>query len=256
MPSRVIVNGAQGKMGRLACETLDKHPDFQLVARLTRGDNLEQAIAKTAAHIVVDLTSAEVVYENAQVIINSGAHPVIGSSGLLDEQIHTLRQDCVKRKIGGLIVPNFSISAVLMMQFAAMAAQYFPDAEIIEAHHPQKLDAPSGTAMKTADMIAAARSHRPEKRIEKALLPGARGAQHHDVPIHSIRLPGVLASQTVMFGNLGETLTITHNTLDRSSFMPGIVLACQRVQQLETLYYGLEHVMNTSDSARVKDTTL
>lgn len=243
MPYHVIVNGAHGKMGALACKTIQEHTEFQLVASLGSRDNLGVAITETCAQIVIDLTRADCVFENSLTIINHGAHPIIGTSGLLGEQIQTLRQLCEEKKLGGIIVPNFSISAVLMMRFAAEAARLLPDVEIIEAHHPQKLDAPSGTALKTAELIAMARRTAKSKLPLKELLPGARGATHHDVNIHSLRLPGILARQQVIFGNTGETLTITHDTLDRSSFMPGLILACQRVKELDTLYYGLEDLL-------------
>lgn len=244
MQNRVIVNGANGKMGTLACKTLQEHSDFQLVASLSRHDDLHAAIASTHAQIVIDLTNADCVYQNSLTIINQGAHPVIGSSGLLEEQIQMLRQLCEEKKLGGVIAPNFSISALLMMRFAADAARLLPEVEIIEAHHQQKLDAPSGTAIKTAEVIANARRMPKATLPLKELLPGARGATHHDVNIHSLRLPGILARQQIIFGNVGETLSITHDTIDRSSFMPGLVLACQHVSQLNTLYYGLEHLLD------------
>ncbi|ETO94400.1 4-hydroxy-tetrahydrodipicolinate reductase [Legionella oakridgensis] len=244
MQTRVIVNGAHGKMGTLACETITKHPDFQLVAGLTREDDLQSVIMETNAQIVIDLTRADCVYQNCLTIINSKVHPVIGTSGLLDEQIKTLRTLCEEKKLGGMIAPNFSIGAVLMMRFAAMAARYLPEAEIIEVHHQQKLDAPSGTAMKTAELIAAARRYEKNQLPLKELVSGARGASYHEVNIHSLRLPGVLAQQQVLFGNQGETLSIHHNSIDRNSFMPGIILACQRVQTINSLYYGLEHLLD------------
>lgn len=243
MTNRVIVNGAKGKMGRLACEIINKHPSFQLVAELGREDNLQRSIKKTKANIVIELTRADCVYNNSLTIIKNNAHPVIGASGLLPEQIHTLQNLCNEQKLGGLIVPNFSIAAVLMMRFAAIAAQFLPEVEIIEAHHQQKLDAPSGTAIKTAEMIAASRREKRNQLELKELLPGARGATYDDVNIHSLRLPGVLAHQQVIFGNTGETLIITHNSIDRSSFMPGIILACEQVSQIHALYYGLEHLL-------------
>lgn len=244
MQRRVIINGAQGKMGVLACKTIQEDPEFQLVGQLGRMDSLQTAIAETKADIVIDLTSAESVYANALTIIDQGAHPIIGTSGLLEEQIQALRQRCEDKALGGIIVPNFSISALLMMRFAVDAARLLPDVEIIEAHHPQKLDAPSGTAIKTAELIGAARQTIKNKLPLKELLPGARGATHHDVHIHSLRLPGILARQQIIFGNTGETLSITHDTIDRSSFMPGLILACQHVQALHTLYYGLEHLLD------------
>ncbi|CDZ76018.1 4-hydroxy-tetrahydrodipicolinate reductase [Legionella massiliensis] len=241
----VIVNGAHGKMGSLACETIKNHPDFLLVAGLTRQDNLRQAIAETKATIVIDLTRADCVYENSLTIIDSGAHPVIGTSGLLDDQIKTLKQYCDAQELGGIIVPNFSIGAVLMMRFAAQAARFLTEVEIIETHHQQKLDAPSGTAMKTAEMIAKARNSSPNQLALRELVSGARGGSHQGVPIHSLRLPGFIASQQVIFGSHGESLTISHNSIDRASFMPGLILACQGVQKLNTLYYGLETILDS-----------
>lgn len=243
MLTRVIVNGAHGKMGSLACETLNNHPEFELVAQLGRQDDLSQAILNTKAQVVVDLTRADSVYQNSLTIIKHGAHPVIGASGLLPDQIKELTALCEAQRLGGLIAPNFSISAVLMMIFAAKAAEYFTEVEIIETHHQQKLDAPSGTALKTAEMIAAARKKSKNQLNLKELIPGARGGTHCDVNIHSLRLPGVLARQQVIFGNPGETLSITDDSVDRSCFMPGVVLACQKVLELTTLIYGLEHVL-------------
>lgn len=243
MLTRVIVNGANGKMGSLACETLMKHSEFELVAQLNKQDNLAQVIEDTGAQIVVDLTRADCVYDNSLTIIQHGARPVIGTSGLISTQIKELTERCEAKQLGGIIVPNFSISAVLMMIFAAKAAEYLPEVEIIETHHQQKLDAPSGTAIKTAEMIGAARKS-PKNKLElKELIPGARGGSHHEVSIHSLRLPGVIARQEVLFGSLGETLSITHDSTDRSCFMPGIILACQKVLNLSTLVYGLEHLL-------------
>ena len=249
MLTRVIINGARGKMGILACETISKHPDFKLVGSLSREDNLRLAIEREKAQIVVDLTRADCVFDNSLAIIESGAHPVIGTSGLLTEQITHLQELCRRKQLGGIIVPNFSISAVLMMHFAALAAHHLTAVEIIEAHHPQKFDAPSGTALKTAEMIAAARAvgsllTGESTKSSNELIGGARGGLYQDIAIHSLRLPGILANQQVIFGSMGETLTITHNTLDRSAFMPGIILCCQKVQQLQSLYYGLEQVID------------
>ncbi|KTD62225.1 4-hydroxy-tetrahydrodipicolinate reductase [Legionella spiritensis] len=243
MTIRVIVNGARGKMGLLACDTIEQHPDFQLVGALSRQDNLRKTINDTHARIVIDLTRADCVFENTLAIIECGAHPVIGTSGLLDAQINSLTELAKARKLGGIIVPNFSISAILMMRFAAQAARYLSDVEIIETHHQQKFDAPSGTALKTAELIAHTRTKQTVRSEFHELLPGARGGDHHGIRIHSLRLPGVLARQDVLFGNSGETLTITHNTLDRASFMPGLLLCCQKVMRLDGLYYGLEHLL-------------
>lgn len=244
MTIRVIVNGARGKMGSLASDTLSNHPQFELVGQLTKQDNLAQAIRDTDAQVVVELTRADCVYHNSVTIISSGARPVIGSSGLLDSQIEKLTTLCTAKNLGGIIVPNFSISAVLMMMFAAKASAYMSEVEIIEAHHQHKLDAPSGTALKTAQMIAQARKNPKNALSLKELIPNARGASYQDINIHSIRLPGVLARQQVLFGSVGETLSITHDSIDRACFMPGVVLACQQVMELNTLVYGLEHILN------------
>lgn len=239
MKHRVVVNGARGKMGQLACETLRGNPHFQLVASLGREDDLKSAIIATKPHIVIELTRADCVYRNSLVIIGQGVHPVIGASGLQPEEIDSLQHMCLEQNLGGVIAPNFSLAAVLMMQFSAMAARILKDVEIIEAHHPQKWDSPSGTAIKTAEMIAKARpsSHR-------AISGEARGAMVHGVNIHSVRLPGLLARQQVMFGQLGETLTITHDSIDRISFMPGVILACEKVLELKKLVYGLDEILN------------
>ncbi|MDP3267928.1 MAG: 4-hydroxy-tetrahydrodipicolinate reductase [Legionella sp.] len=243
MTIKVIVNGSHGKMGALACTTLENHPEFTLVGRLARMDNLEQAITDSGAQIVIDLTRADCVYDNALKIISQGARPIIGTSGLTSVQIEELGTLCEARQLGGIIVPNFSIGAVLMMTFAAKAAEYLSEVEIIEAHHQQKLDAPSGTALKTAEMIAAARQTPKNKLALKELISGARGAPCHEINIHSLRLPGILARQEVIFGNVGETLSITHNSIDRECFMPGVILACQKVMGLNSLIYGLEHLL-------------
>jgi 4-hydroxy-tetrahydrodipicolinate reductase len=243
MQTRIIVNGAAGRMGVLACKKIAEQPDMLLVAGLGRGDDIRQAIADTQANVVVDLTRADSVYENTLAIIEAGACPVIGTTGLSASEIEHLIRVSSSRQRGGVIAPNFSISAVFMMQFSALASRLLPDVEIVEAHHEHKVDAPSGTALKTADMIAQARSKQPQQTHTISGLPNARGAFYHGIPIHAIRLPGILAQQQVIFGSTGETLTITHNSIDRSAFMPGLILACQRVTTLNTLYYGLEHLL-------------
>lgn len=243
MQKRVIVNGARGKMGGLAVDTLSSHPAFDVVAMLGREDDLQQAIIATKADIVVDLTRADCVYANAHCIIEAGARPVIGTSGLLEDQVHSLTNLCEVKKLGGIIVPNFSIGAVLMMHFAAIAAKWFSEVEIVESHHQQKLDAPSGSAMKTAEMIAAARKKQKNVLALKELVGGARGAVYQDINIHSLRLPGVLARQEVIFGNTGETLSILHNSIDRVAYMPGLIIACEYVQTIDFLCYGLEKAL-------------
>lgn len=239
----VIINGANGKMGVIACKTIEEHPDFELVAKLGRKNNLGEEIVKTHAKIVIDLTSADSVYENALTIIKHNSHPVIGTSGLMEDEVRALQQLAKGKKLGGVIAPNFSIGAILMMRFASDASRLLPEVEIIEAHHQQKLDAPSATAIKTAEMIANARANKKSNLSIKEVIPNSRGANYLDINIHSIRLPGFLASQQVIFGNTGETLTITHNSIDRSAFMPGLLLACQSVLTIDTLCYGLENLI-------------
>lgn len=239
----VIVNGALGKMGSLACQAIQAHPDFVLVGALGRQDNLAETIRQTKAKIVVDFTRSDCVFENTMSIIEQRAHPVIGTTGLTLEQINILQQQCLNKKLGGMIVPNFSISAMLMMHCATICAPLHHEAEIVETHHPEKLDSPSGTAIKTADLMAAARTHAQNPIINMELIPGARGAAHHGINIHSIRAPGVITKQEVILSNNGETLTITHECIDRNAFMPGLLLACQKVPKLKVLHYGLEKIL-------------
>jgi 4-hydroxy-tetrahydrodipicolinate reductase len=246
MTANVIVNGATGRMGSITATTITQSPEFNLVAALSSHDNLTQAIAETKADIVIDFTNADVAFANAQTIIQAGAHPVIGTSGLLPAQVTELKQQCAAQKLGGIIAPNFSIGAVLMMKYAADAARYLPDVEIIELHHPAKLDSPSGTALKTAEMIAGQRKAHHALPPGKETVPGARGATHEQIHIHAVRLPGLVAHQSVIFGGVGETLTIRHDSLNRECFMPGVLLACRQVCGLEALIYGLENLMTSS----------
>lgn len=246
MTIKIIVNGASGKMGRLACQAIDSHPSLILAAGLTRDDNMRAVVEQTGATVVVDFTRADCVYANTLAIIECGAHPVIGTSGLQPAEIIYLKQLCDEQQLGGLVIPNFSIGAVLMMRFAAVAARYMPDVEIIEAHHPQKFDAPSGTAIKTADMIVQARriSHIQSKEDHASIRSHARGERCSGIPIHAMRLEGILAEQQVVFGNTGETLTIAHRTIDRHCFMSGLLLCCEKVTGLKTLCEGMEAVLN------------
>ncbi|MEI6897439.1 MAG: 4-hydroxy-tetrahydrodipicolinate reductase [Psychromonas sp.] len=241
---KVIVNGASGRMGSEAVKAINNDSALQLVAKCDFGDDLGALIKSTGAQVVVDLTVASAGFSNTQIILNAGACPVIGTSGFQVEQVTELQALATEKKLGGLIAPNFSIGAVLMMRFAAQAAKYFPDAEVIEAHSPQKEDSPSGTGIRTAELIAAARTKTPAKCSDKELIKGARGAELHGVKLHSIRLSGVVAQQTVFFGGLSETLKIEHNSQHRESFMPGICLACKAVVKRNELVYGLEHLMD------------
>ena len=240
---KIIVNGASGKMGRLAATTLASEKEFDLVGEAGRQDNLAELIQSTQADVVLDLTRADCAWDNVQTIMKHGARPVIGTTGLTEEQMQQFREQCQTLQRGALIVPNFSVGAVLMMHFAKQAAAHFSEVEIVEAHHQQKLDAPSGTAMKTAEMINKARKQAPNQLELKELVAGSRGGQCQNVPIHSMRIPGVIARQTVEFGGVGETLTITHNSIDRQCFMSGVVIACKAVMSLPDLVYGLESIL-------------
>lgn len=243
MSIRVYVNGAQGRMGQLAVKTIEASSTLTLAGIGGRNNPLPESIKQTRPDVVLDFTNANSVFENTRQIIEANIHPVIGTTGLLPAQIQQFQTLCEQKKLGGIIVPNFSIGAVLMMQFAKQAAAHFSNVEIIEQHHTGKQDAPSGTAIKTAEMIASINTIQPLPQSRETL-KGARGASFENITIHSVRLPGRMAHQQVIFGGLGETLTIQHDSIDRQCFMPGIVKACEAVMDLKTLAYGLEVIIN------------
>ena len=230
-------------MGQESVKAVSKDPDLDLVAQTDLGDKLPEIIDQTKAQVVVDFTTAAAAMKNADSIIESGARPVIGTSGLLPEQVAELQKLCNKQNLGGIIVPNFAIGAVLMMKYSQDAAKYFPHVEVIELHHDLKADAPSGTAIKTANLLAESRGLAPQTVDEKEIFSGARGANAEDIRIHSVRLPGLVAHQEVIFGGQGQTLTIRHDSIHRDSFMPGVCLACKKVMDLNELVYGLEHLL-------------
>ncbi|MFT3741671.1 MAG: 4-hydroxy-tetrahydrodipicolinate reductase [Gammaproteobacteria bacterium] len=236
---RVFVNGASGKMGQATVKAVQDDPALQIVGQAGSNDALLKLIRESQADVVVDFTLATVGFQNACTIIEAGARPVIGTSGITADQVKALTERCAQKKLGGIIAPNFAIGAVLMMKYAQDAARYLPDAEIIEMHHPRKIDAPSGTALRTAEMMAEMRN---TAKMSTQQAP-SRGMQHHGIPIHAVRLPGLIARQSVILGGLGQTLTLEHNTLDREAFMPGVCLACQKVMGLNQLVYGLEHIL-------------
>lgn len=246
MAINIIVNGHRGKMGQEAVCAIEAAPDLHLVGTADVGDDIVALIQTSKAQVVLDFTRADAVYNNSKLIISAGAHPVIGTTGLTVEQIQELKILCNAKKLGGLIIPNFSIGAVLMMKYAQDAARYFPDVEIIELHHNQKQDSPSGTAMRTAAMIAENRNTK-NKVFDidtKEIIPGARGALAYDIPIHSVRLSGLVAHQEVIFGGEGETLILRHDSIHRQSFMPGVCLACKKVVELDSLLEGLESILS------------
>jgi 4-hydroxy-tetrahydrodipicolinate reductase len=243
MSIRVLINGANGRMGQAAVKAISQESGIELVGTATRGDDLAALIKQHKAQVVVELTNAEAVFDNTATIIAAGAHPVIGSSGLTLDQIKKFQAECAKLKLGGIIAANFSLGAVLLMKYSQEIAKYYSQVEIIEMHHDGKLDSPSGTALHTAEMIAENLLSAGERKKNRDTIPGARGASHHNIPIHSIRLSGLVAHETVIFGGVGETLSLKHDSIDRVSFMPGICLSCKKVVELKELVYGLENIL-------------
>ncbi|MFM8897351.1 MAG: 4-hydroxy-tetrahydrodipicolinate reductase [Actinomycetota bacterium] len=243
----VGVLGAKGRMGTETVKAILAATDLQLVAQIDLGDSLEQ-LATSGTQVVVDFTHPDAVMKNLEFAINNGIHVVVGTTGFDDAKLNQVKSWLEKNpKVGAVIAPNFGLGAVLMMQFAAKAARYFESVEIVELHHPDKADAPSGTASRTADLItearkSAARPAMPDKTSSG--LQGARGAKVGDVPIHSVRLRGLVAHQEVLMGDQGETLSIRHDSIDRTGFMPGVLLAVREVVKTPGLTFGLEHLMD------------
>ena len=247
----VAVSGALGRMGREVVAAVQAEADLRLVAEIDKGDSLSGLLASTRPLALVDFSVPDSVLDNIEAALVSGVVPIVGTTGLSPSDVNIVRELCCQYEIGALIAPNFAIGAVLLMRFARDAAKYLPDAEIIEMHHEKKLDAPSGTAAKTAEMIAEGRAELPPSALpadafEK--IAGSRGGKGvGDVPIHSVRLPGFVASQMVIFGGLGQTLTLRHDSIDRKSFMPGVLLAIRHVPILAAnggeLVYGLENLL-------------
>ncbi|MFJ1656344.1 4-hydroxy-tetrahydrodipicolinate reductase [Streptomyces sp. NPDC088337] len=244
---RVAVLGAKGRIGSEAVRAVEAAEDMELVAALGRGDKLE-TLAETGAQVVVELTTPGSVMGNLDFCVRHGIHAVVGTSGWTDERLAQLRGWlALSPQTGVLIAPNFSIGAVLTMKFAQIAAPWFESVEVIELHHPNKADAPSGTATRTAQLIAEARAEAgsaPAPDATVTALDGARGAVVDGVPVHSVRLRGLLAHQEVLLGGEGETLTVRHDSLHHSSFMPGILLGARRVVTTPGLTVGLEHFLD------------
>ncbi|WP_406185183.1 4-hydroxy-tetrahydrodipicolinate reductase [Streptomyces sp. NBC_01006] len=244
---RVAVLGAQGRIGSEAVKAVEAAEDMELVAALGRGDKLE-TVVEAGAQVAVELTTPASVMGNLDFLIGHGIHAVVGTTGWNEERLTQLDTWLAgSPQTGVLIAPNFSIGAVLTMKFAAQAARYFESVEVVELHHPNKVDAPSGTATRTAQLIAAARAEAgcaPQPDATATALDGARGANVDGVPVHAIRLRGLLAHQEVLLGGEGETLTIRHDSLHHSSFMPGILLGARRVVQHPGLTFGLENFLD------------
>jgi 4-hydroxy-tetrahydrodipicolinate reductase len=265
MGIRVIVAGANGRMGQEVVKMVQNEDDLTMVGAVSRAKqghdigevmgigklgvrcagSLEESLASCSADVLVDFTTAPVAKAHMELALEAGVRAVVGTTGFLEEDLQALGERCEKYQMGAIVAPNFAISAVLMMVFASQAVKYLPHVEIIESHHDRKLDAPSGTAIKTAELIAA---NRPEIRQghaeEKELLTGARGAYAHGFRIHSVRLPGLVSHQEVLFGSQGQLLTIRHDALQREAFMPGVKLALEKVIGLDRLVYGLEKILD------------
>lgn len=244
MSIKILVNGAQGRMGQVTTQTIKTTPGLSLVGTTEYQDDLDQAIRASNAEVVVDFTTPDAVYQNAQIIIKSGARPVIGTTGLEPEQVENLQMMSKKLKRGGIIAPNFSIGVALLIKYAQDFAKYFPHVEIIEMHHDKKKDSPSGTAIFTAEKLAKALKVNPSEEMAiHETIPGSRGASYKGIPIHAVRLPGLVAHEQIIFGDLGETLTLRHDCLDRQCFMRGVILACKAVMKLDEIAYGLESIL-------------
>ncbi len=255
MTIKVIIAGFKGKMGSTAVQMVKDDQELELAALLdpfAAEEELEgvpvftskEALIGFEADVWVDFTTPKFAYENTRFALENGFAPVVGTTGFSPEEIQELTSLSEEKKLGGLIAPNFAIGAILLMQFAAQAAKYFPHLEIIELHHDKKKDAPSGTAVKTAELVSQVRTSLQQGAAdEEELIAGARGAAFDGFRIHSVRLPGLVAHQEVIFGAQGEGLTIRHDSYDRISFMSGVNLAIKEVVKREKLVYGLEHLL-------------
>lgn len=263
MSIKITLAGPRGKMGSEAIQMINDEPNFTLVACIDRKnngksikdiaslphvdvpiyENPKECLTSVETDVLLDLTIPDVGFEHMRLALQHRIRPVVGTTGFTDKQISELSSLATEQQTGGIIAPNFAIGAILMMKFSQMAARFFPDVEIIEKHHDQKLDAPSGTAIKTSELIR-------ENRISKSqghpdeyeAIKHARGAEVDGIRIHSVRLPGLVAHQEVIFGGSGQTLSIKHDSLNRESFMDGIKLAIDQVMELDELIYGLENI--------------
>jgi 4-hydroxy-tetrahydrodipicolinate reductase len=242
---RVGVLGAKGKVGTTMCAAVRAADDLTLSAEVDAGDDL-RLLTDSGTEVVIDFTHPDVVMDNLKFLIDNGIHAVVGTTGFTDDRLDQVRS-WLSAKPGAavLIAPNFAIGAVLSMHFAQKAAPYFESVEVIELHHPQKADAPSGTATRTAKLIAQARKDLPPSPDATSTgLEGARGADVDGIRVHSVRLTGLVAHQEVLFGTLGETLTIRHDSLDRTSFVPGVLLAVRQIAKHPGLTIGIEPLLD------------
>jgi 4-hydroxy-tetrahydrodipicolinate reductase len=242
---RVGVLGAKGKVGATMVQAVEAAEDLTFSAAVDAGDPLS-LLVDSQTEVAIDVTHPDVVMDNLTFLIDNGIHAVVGTTGFTDERLSQVKGWlAAKPDVAVLIAPNFAIGAVLSMHFARQAARFFESAEVIELHHPQKADAPSGTAARTAQLIAEARKDLPPNPDATSTgLEGARGADVDGIPVHSVRLAGLVAHQEVLFGTQGETLTIRHDSLDRTSFIPGVLLAVRRVREHPGLTVGIEPLLD------------
>jgi 4-hydroxy-tetrahydrodipicolinate reductase len=244
--TRVGVLGARGRMGQTVCQAVDAAPDLDLVAMVDAGDWLF-SVADAGAQVLVDFTHPDVVMDNIRFAIDQGIHAVVGTTGITDERVATIREWLTDTpELGVLVAPNFAVGAVLSNKFAELAARFYESVEVIELHHPGKADAPSGTAIRTAELIATARAKAGVAPVPDATtqsLDGARGADVSGIRVHALRVAGLVAHQEVIFGTEGETLTIRHDSLQRSSFMPGVLMGIRHVVAHPGLTVGLESLL-------------
>jgi 4-hydroxy-tetrahydrodipicolinate reductase len=239
----VVVSGARGKMGQMVTAAVIGAEGMIVAAEVDLGDNL--ATALKGAQVMVDFTTPDAAFENAQAALAAGVAPIVGTTGMSPAQVDDIARHAERAEIGGAVIPNFAIGAVLMIRLAETAAPYFDAVEVIEAHASTKLDAPSGTAVSTAQRLAAARRDKPFAYAtpEKNTLEHARGAEHASVAVHSLRLPGVVADQEVVFGAPGQTLSIAHRTTSREAFMPGVIATIRAVAEHRRFYRSLDAVL-------------
>jgi 4-hydroxy-tetrahydrodipicolinate reductase len=253
MSIKVGVLGAKGRMGSEAVTAIKQAKDLELAAEVDIDDPID-LLVKNGVQVAVDFTHPDSVMKNLEFAIKNGINVVVGTTGFDEKKLNQINGWLAENsKVGVLVAPNFGLGAVLMMRFAASASRYFDSVEIVELHHPNKVDAPSGTAIRTAEMITSARKTANRKAMPDATtsaLSGARGAKVGDVPIHSVRLRGLVAHQEVILGDLGEVLTIRHDSLDRSGFMPGVLLGIRSILTKPGLTYGLENFMKLNEGEK------
>ncbi|HVC78533.1 MAG TPA: 4-hydroxy-tetrahydrodipicolinate reductase [Candidatus Micrarchaeaceae archaeon] len=244
-PIRVAVAGHRGKVGSILAAAFQAEPGIEYVGGVGAGDDLAEFLKQHRPHALVDFTRPSVALHNALAAVAAGAAPVVGTSGIPAEGVDKLEVACRAKGLGGMVAPNFAIGAVVMMHLADIAAPHFDAVEIVEMHNSAKLDAPSGTALSTARRLAARRGDKPfsHKKAEKETIAGTRGGEEGGIAVHSIRLPGFVADQEVIFGLPGQSMTIAHRTTSRDAYVPGVLLAIHRVTTQPRFYRGLDELL-------------